>query len=293
MVNRFSWVSMGLLFSSLWASASVAGKFGLRSVQPLVLYDIRFFLAGVVMLGYTALMRERILPRRKEWTQLSIFGLLNTALYLGLFIFALQRITPGITTLALALNPLLISTFSAIWLKRRVTPREWTSLTVGFLGLALATLPLLHFQDSTISGLLLLTLSMITYSIGAVYYASVKWDLPRMAINAWQVLAGGVLLLPLTWIFYQPINIFDGTFWWATLWLVVPVSVGAVQLWLRLVKADSVKASLWLYLCPIFGFLYSVWLFDEKITWLTVVGTGLVLGALYLGMEKKSSRLAE
>src|SRR5689334_7259275 len=110
MPNRFSWVSMGLLFSALWASASVAGKFGLQSVQPLVLYDIRFFLAGGVMLGYTALMGERILPKGKEWTQLSVFGLFNTALYLGLFIFALQRITPGITTLALALNPLLIST---------------------------------------------------------------------------------------------------------------------------------------------------------------------------------------
>jgi len=278
---------MGLLFSALWASASVAGKFGLQSVQPLVLYDLRFFLAGGVMLGYTALMGERILPKGKEWTQLSVFGLFNTALYLGLFIFALQRITPGITTLALALNPLLISAFSAIWLKRRVTAREWTSLILGFLGLALATLPLLNFQDPTISGLLLLTLSMITYSIGAVYYASVKWDLPRMSINAWQVLAGGVILLPLTWMFYEPINVFDGAFWWATLWLVVPVSVGAVQLWLRLVKADSVKASLWLYLCPIFGFVYSVWLFDERVTGLTVLGTGLVLGALYLGQSSK------
>lgn len=286
MMNRFSWVSTGLLFAMLWASASVAGKFGLQSVQPLVLFDIRFFLAGAVMLGYTALLGQRILPRGKEWPQLTIFGLLNTALYLGLFIFALQRITPGITTLALALNPLLISTFSALWLKRRVTLREWTSLILGFAGLALATLPLLNFRDSTLSGLLLLTLSMVAYSVGAVYYASVKWELPRMSINAWQVLAGGVLLLPLTVLFYKEENTFDSVFWWSTLWLVVPVSIGAVQLWLRLIRTDAVKASLWLYLCPIFGFVYSAWLFHEPITWLTVGGTVLVLGALYLGLRK-------
>lgn len=286
MMNRFSWVSTGLLFAMLWASASVAGKFGLQSVQPLVLFDIRFFLAGAVMLGYTALLGQRILPRGKEWSQLTIFGLLNTALYLGLFIFALQRITPGITTLALALNPLLISTFSALWLKRRVTLREWTSLILGFAGLALATLPLLNFRDSTLSGLLLLTLSMVAYSVGAVYYASVKWELPRMSINAWQVLAGGVLLLPLTVLFYKEENTFDSVFWWSTLWLVVPVSIGAVQLWLRLIRTDAVKASLWLYLCPIFGFVYSAWLFHEPITWLTVGGTVLVLGALYLGLRK-------
>lgn len=288
MMTRFSWISTGLLFAILWASASVAGKYGLQSVQPLVLFDIRFFLAGAIMLGYMAIIGERTLPKGKEWTQLTIFGLLNTALYLGLFIFALQRITPGITTLALALNPLLISTFSALWLKRRVTPREWTSLILGFCGLAVATLPLLSFRDSTLSGLGLLVLSMVAYSIGAVYYASVKWELPRMTINGWQVLAGGVMLLPLTVLFFKEENTFDSKFWWSTVWLVVPVSIGAVQLWLRLIRADAVRASLWLYLCPIFGFVYSAVLFDEPITWLTISGTVLVLGALYLGLRKPS-----
>ena len=99
-MNRFSWVATGMLFAALWASASVAGKFGLQSTQPLVLFNIRFFLAGLVLLAYTSLIPGRNLPKGKEWLQLTIFGALNTALYLGIFIFALQRITPGITTLA-------------------------------------------------------------------------------------------------------------------------------------------------------------------------------------------------
>jgi drug/metabolite transporter (DMT)-like permease len=276
-----------MLFSALWASASVAGKFGLQSTQPLVLFNIRFFLAGLVLLTYTSFLPGRNVPKGREWLQLTLFGGLNTALYLGLFIFALQRITPGITTLAIALNPLLISTFSAVWLGRRVTLREWASLLLGFTGLAIATVPLLDLQDSTGYGVLLLTLSMVAYSIGAVYYASVKWDLPRLTINGWQVFIGGVLLLPFTLYDYRPQNTFDGTFWAATLWLVVPVSIFAVQLWLRLLKADAVRASLWLYLCPIFGFAYSVWLFHEKITWHTVAGTLCVLTALYLGLSKK------
>jgi len=287
-MHKFSWIGTGLLFSILWASASVAGKFGLQSAQPLVLFNIRFVIAGLVLLAYSAMLQGRLLPRGKEWMQVSVFGALNTALYLGFFIFALQRITPGITTLALALNPLLISTFSALWLGRRVTLREWSSLLLGFTGLAIATLPLLNLRESSAMGLILLLISMISYSVGAVYYASVRWELPRLTINAWQVLAGAVLLTPLTVAFYEPTNTFDARFWWATVWLVIPVSVVAVQLWLRLLKTDAVKASLWLYLCPIFGFMYSVWLFDESITLLTIVGTCLVLAALYLGLSKKT-----
>jgi drug/metabolite transporter (DMT)-like permease len=64
------------------------------------------------------------------------------------------------------------------------------------------------------------------------------------------------------------------------------VSILAVQLWLRLLKTDAVRASLWLYLCPIFGFLYSAILMGEPVTIYTIVGTGLVMVALYVGQKK-------
>jgi len=266
----------------------VAGKFGLRSAEPLLLFDVRFFLAGGLLLVYKAFLPGRNIPRGSEWTQLAIFGALNTTLYLGIFVIALQWITPGITTLAIALNPLLISTFSALWLRRGVTRREWISLFLGFGGLVTATYPLLDLNESTLPGLILLTISMVCYSMGAVYYASVRWELPRLSINAWQVLIGGLLLLPFTIVFHGPENTLDSTFWLSVLWLVLPVSIIAVQLWLRLLKSDAVKASLWLYLCPVFGFVYSAWLFGEDITMFTVVGTVCVLGALYLGQQRKS-----
>jgi drug/metabolite transporter (DMT)-like permease len=69
-------------------------------------------------------------------------------------------------------------------------------------------------------------------------------------------------------------------------WLVLPVSVVAIQLWLRLLKADAIRASMWLYLCPVFGFLYAAVLVGEPLNSYTFVGTALVLIALYLGQKK-------
>jgi probable blue pigment (indigoidine) exporter len=181
---------------------------------------------------------------------------------------------------------LLISVISSLWMKRATSVVEWISIAVGVAGVAIATYPLLLTGHATTSGMILLGLSMLAYSIGAVYYSSVKWTLPRSVINGWQVFIGGLLLLPFTLFFEGGNTHFDSRFWLSVAWLVIPVSIAAVQLWLYLLKEDAVKASLWLFLCPIFGLLYSTWLLDEPFTWYTVAGTGLVLLSLYVGQSR-------
>lgn len=283
-----------MLFSALWASASSAGKIGLQSAEGLVLFTTRFLIAGVLLLGYAILVQGDRLPQKKEWQQLTIFGIFNTTVYLGLFIISLQEVTAGITSIALALNPLLISTLTAVWLKRSVTKIEWLSIFIGIVGVIIASYPLLQNSDATVSGLALLATCMLAYSFGSVYYATIPWKLSRTSINGWQVFIGGMLLIPFMIFFHQKPNQFDPRFWFSITWLVVPVSIGAVQLWLFLLKSDAVKASLWLFLCPIFGLFFASYLLQEPITMFTIFGTLLVLLALVLGqLESVRKNLRE
>jgi probable blue pigment (indigoidine) exporter len=281
--SRF--ILSGLLFSILWASASVAGKFGLLSAEPLTLFTVRFIVAGSLLLVFAMITSRHLTPTGKEWWQLAVFGAFNTALYLGIFIIALEDIAAGITALAIALNPLMISILSSLWLKRPISMVEWISIAVGIAGVTVATYPLLLSGDATTTGMILLGLSMLAYSIGAVYYSSVKWTLSRSVINGWQVFLGGLMLLPFTLFFEAGDTAFDAGFWLSIGWLVIPVSIVAVQLWLYLLKEDAVRASLWLFLCPIFGLSYSTWLLDEPFTWYTFAGTCLVLVSLYVGQR--------
>lgn len=286
MSNNARFIVGGVLFSALWASASIAGKFGIYSAEPLTLFTIRFLLAGSILLGYVLIAGKWETPKPTEFLQLTIFGAFNTALYLGIFIIALHEVAAGITTLMIALNPLLISLLSSIWMKRPVTRKEWSSIVLGMAGVAIATYPLLQNGYATLTGMVLLILSMLTYSIGSVYYASVKWTLGRSSINGWQVFIGGLLLLPFTLIFEGGGTTYDTRFWLSITWLIIPVSIVAVQLWLYLLKIDTVRASLWLLVCPIFGLLFSTWLLDEPFTLYTALGAVLVLVSLYLGQKK-------
>ncbi len=289
MNNTSKFITAGLLFAMLWASASTAGKFGIQSVEPLLLFNIRFLLAGLFMLLYAHGIAKNSLPQRADWKPLLLFGLLNTTLCLGLYIIALQQVSAGIGSLAPAVNPLLITVLSGVWAGKKIKPVQWISVALGMAGILLATYPLLLNSSATIQGLLLMLMSMLCYSSGVIYYAKTNWRLPSLVINGWQVLIGGLLLLPCSFLMHKDgfINHFDTRFWKAEGWLIIPVSIISVQLWLYLLKADAVRASLWLFLCPVFGFVYAAILLNESITGYTIAGTVLVIIGLYLGQRKK------
>jgi probable blue pigment (indigoidine) exporter len=279
---------IGIAFAALWSSAGVASKIGMLSVEPLVLTNIRFFLAMALMLGYAHFIQKKRLPTGKEWQQLAIYGFLNVTVYLGFFFMAMKHISAGVASLTTATNPIIISILTAIWLSRPIKFSETLGLFLGIVGIGIATYPLLQNSYADVQGLLLVSVSIIAYSVGTVYYAAQKWTLPLLVINGWQLLLGGIFMLPFT-IFMSDWskNTYDLRFYGSLFWLVIAVSIGAVQLWLYLLKIDAVKASLWLFLCPIFGFIFANILLNEPITIYTGIGTFCVILGLYLAQREK------
>jgi drug/metabolite transporter (DMT)-like permease len=132
---------------------------------------------------------------------------------------------------------------------------------------------------------------MIAVSFASVYYASINWQLPNLLINGWQVFLGGIFLLPLTFAL-SDIKSFswNPTFTFSVLWLSLAVSVIGLICWFYLLRIDTVKASLWLFLCPLFGFFFAWWLMDEPITLYTIIGAAMVIGALYAGQGNRFRR---
>jgi drug/metabolite transporter (DMT)-like permease len=265
----------------------VAIKLGITHTQPLLLLNIRFLIAGFLILLYAKFVRQERLPKRSEWLPLLLCGILNMTIYSSLFTFALQEITPGIGTLSAATCPLVISFLNALWLGKKITWNIWVGLLMGLAGVTTAIYPLLVHAHATIYGIGLLSISVLSYSLGTVYYQSRDWTLPRLSINGWQVLFGGFAQLPFTcFAFEAGQNRYDVTFWIGLVWLIVPISIISVHFWLYLLKVEPIRASLWLFLCPIFGFCFAHALFGEPITVFTLLGTLAVLFGLYLGRKQ-------
>ncbi len=286
-------ILIGLLYAMLWASASVATKFGLNSADPLILANTRFFIAGPLLLAFAYAAGSRPgyrLPAKKEWLRLAVFGFLNTTLYLGLYVISMKYTAAGIGSLATSLGPLFITLLSVRMLKRKPTLAEIAGLALGIGGVSIATYPLLGIGQTTVGGVCLLITSMFVVSLASVYYARVPWQLPNLLINGWQVMLGGIFLLPLT-LAFGDFSAFraDANFWFSVLWLSIAVSIFGLICWFYLLSRDTVKASLWQFLCPIFGFFFAWWLMNEPITGGTWIGTTLVIAGLLLARRKNDS----
>ena len=282
--SKFKWLAAGITFAALWSTASTATKAGLTVAQPFVIAVFRFAVASAIMLLYAHLIKRNRLPTGYEWKQLSIYGLLNITIYLGLYVVAMQTVTAGIGALAVATNPVFISFLSIFYLNHKLSAQVIVSIIICMTGVVCAAWPLFADATVTIQGLLILLLSMLSYSVGAIYFSSRQGGgLSLFAINGWQTLLGGLFLLPFTIFFYKGhSNHFDFTFWYSVLWLAIPVSIVAVQLWLWLLGVNPVRAGLWLFLCPLFGFLFAAWWMKDVISTYTIVGVALVVGGLLL-----------
>jgi probable blue pigment (indigoidine) exporter len=292
-VRKGAWpVIAGLLFSVLWASAATATKIGLRAAQPFTICVVRFFLAGglMLLLGH-GVLRQR-LPRGREWRQIAIYGLLANSVYLGLYVFAMRQVSAGLGALAIATNPLFINLLTVIVLRQRLRLSTMACLMLCMVGVVVAAWPLFRNSTATPVGLLMLLVGMIVYSVSVFYFSRVEWNgLPLLVINGWQVLLGGVFLFPLAAVVYRPaLNVWNVESIGAILWLAVPVSICAVQLWLYLLKHDAARSSFWLFLCPVFGFALSNLFTQEPITWFTLVGMALVIGGIYWEQKNRLIR---
>ncbi|MGI4750463.1 MAG: DMT family transporter [Janthinobacterium lividum] len=283
-------IAEGLLFALLWASATVATKFAFHSCNLFLLTLIRFVTVSIILLFYTYIIKNKSsqFPSQAEFKKLFILGVLNVTIYMSGYLIAIKYVSAGLISLITAVNPLLLILFSAMFYKRKLSSFEITGIIIAVSGLVLAAIPNLYNSHATLGGLLALVAGISALSIGSIYYANSGLTLKKMEVNTWQITLGGILFLPI--VFFNRANNFvipDLNFFLSIAWLIFPVSIIAYAMWLILLQRDAVKAGLWLFLTPAFGYFMAVIILHEKITIYGMSGSLLVVSGLFYSRRKK------
>ena len=102
----FNWLPLTItLFCLLWSFAFVAGKIGVTDCPPLILLTARFSLAGVLILGISAIRSEGWQLSWRDVAVFAVLGVANNALYLGLGYTGLKTVSAGLGGLIVSANP--------------------------------------------------------------------------------------------------------------------------------------------------------------------------------------------
>jgi len=161
--------------------------------------------------------------------------------------------------------------------------------------LILAASPNLKDSHATFWGLIAFVAGITSLSFGSIYFSKTNIQLSKMSVNTWQITLGGLLFIPI--VALNSGNNYlhtDLNFYLSFAWLVIPVTIIAYALWLKLLHADPVKAGIWLFLTPALGYIMAVLIMHEKITVYGVCGAALVItGLLYSRKKVKVLLVAE
>jgi drug/metabolite transporter (DMT)-like permease len=284
MSHRGLGIAAALFYIFLWASAFVPSKIGVLGSSPLWFLVVRFAVAGALALAVAWVLRAGFPRTRRDWLAVAAYGVLGNALYLGCTYEALRHMGSGVGAIVASTNPLVLALVAPWVLREPLTPGKIAGLALGFggvVGIMLARLGTGTADPLDVGiafcGVLASVASTIVYK---------RWcsGLDPRAVNALQLLAAGVVLVPLalllegaphanwTWEFIV-------SFWY----VVLVMSLGATLVWFWLLThGEASRVTAYFFLTPVFGLAIAAVLLHEPVGWRDLGGLLAIAGGIAL-----------
>jgi drug/metabolite transporter (DMT)-like permease len=272
------------LFCLLWSFAFVAGKIGVTDCPPLILLTARFSLAGVLILGISALRGDAWSLSWRDALVFAILGVANNALYLGLGYTGLQTVSAGLGGLIVSANPVFTAGLAALFLGETLTWRKVLGLLLGIAGVAFIVWHRMSVGTDSLHGILFTLASLASIVLGTILF---KLLAPKGSLwigNGVQNLAAGVVLLPFAVGFSSVGDIVPSArLLGAFAFLVLGGSILAYRLWFHLLRVcGATAASAYHFLMPPLGMLFAFIVLGEHVELRDLAGIVPVALGIYL-----------
>jgi drug/metabolite transporter (DMT)-like permease len=272
------------LFCLLWSFAFVAGKIGVTDCPPLILLTARFSLAGILILGISALRGEVSSLSWRDAGVFAILGLANNALYLGLGYTGLQTVSAGLGGLIVSANPVFTAVLAAVFLGEPLTLRKVAGLLLGISGVGFIVWHRMSVGTDSWHGILFTLASLASIVVGTILF---KVFAPKGSLwvgNGVQNLAGGLVLLPFAFTLSDVGDIVPSArLAGAFAFLVLGGSILAYLLWFHLLKVcGATAASAYHFLMPPLGMLFAWMVLGEHVEVRDLLGIVPVALGIYL-----------
>ena len=286
--------ALATLCCLFWGSSypAIKGGYALFEVaredipSKLLFAGWRFFLAGVVLLGFTVATGKPLSRlSARQWRDVTQLGLLQTSIHYFFFYVGLAN-TTGVKGSVLNGSVSFFGVLLAHYLVRgdRLTLNKMAGCVVGFLGvLAVNFNPqLLDFRFSLMGDGAVLFAAFLMAS-GMVYGKHVSQTLDSAIMTGYQLLIGGAVLLVVGFALGGHLAAPTQSAFWVMAFLVFNSSV-AQSLWSVLLKYNGVgMVSVFNFLVPIFGAALSALFLNESILeWKNLLALLLVCSGIAL-----------
>lgn len=261
-----------------WGSTYYVTKEYLPSDAALWGAVFRALPAGLILLLFA-----RRLPTGSWWWKSLVLGTLNIGAFFAL-VYAVAQILPSsiaATTMAVSAGVLML----VAWPLLGERPTRWPLLgaALGFVGVAIMV-----FDGQSQINMLGILLSLTAMSISSLgFVLAKKWSDGQRILDttAWQLLAGGLLLLPFAWLIQGPPPALDTRAVLGFGYLSLIATATAFLAWFSgLRHLPSATVGLLGLLNPVTGVILGTLLANETFGFQSLAGMAMVLSGVLIGV---------
>ncbi|AKJ28347.1 ABC transporter permease [Caldimonas brevitalea] len=265
---------MTALAPIIWGSTYIVTTEWLPPDRPVTAALLRALPAGLLLTLYS-----RRLPLRGDLLRLLVLAALNIACFQALLFVAAYRLPGGLAAVLGAIQPLLVMALGWGVDGRRPAHLAMGAGVLGVVGMA----ALLLSPDTTwdLLGILAALGGAAAMALGTFLAQRWRPDAPVLAFTGWQLLAGGVMLVPIAFWVDPPLPDLTGTHVAAYAYLSLGGALVAYTLWFRgIERLPAVAVSSLGLLSPLTAVVLGWVLLGQSLTGLSMMGLVTVLGSV-------------
>jgi probable blue pigment (indigoidine) exporter len=276
----------------VWGTTYFVTTEMLPAGHPLFAGLVRALPAGLVAVAIgMALPGGSALPRGSWWWKSAVLGILNIGLFFPMLFLAAERLPGGVAATFGAITPVVVALLAVPVLGERLSVRRLVWGAGGVVGVGLVVLG----PDAGLDVVGVIAGLGGAGSMALGIALTKRWGRPEgvgpVSSAGWQLTAGGLFLLPVTFIVEGAPPAVDGRAALGYLWLGLVGGLVAYVLWFRGIGRLPVTSVAFLGpLAPLVAAGIGVGVLGETLTLIQVAGLVLALAAVLAGQLPARAR---
>lgn len=272
-------LALTALAPALWGATYVVTSQLLPHGHPIAVAMLRALPAGLILLAAT-----RRLPTGAWWGRVVVLGALNFSLFWVLLVVGATRLPGGLAATIGAVQPLMVMTFAARLAGTSPPKAGLVAGAVGIAGVALLTITPGAQLDAI--GVAAMLAGAVSMALGTALTRHWRPPVSSLTFTAWQLTAGGLLLLPLALLMEPPLPIPDGPALAGYAFMTLINAALTYWLWFRgIARVGASAAALLGFMSPLSAILIGVVVMHERFTPWQALGTAIVLLSAWAGQR--------
>ncbi|MGR3322592.1 MAG: EamA family transporter [Pseudooceanicola sp.] len=278
-MSRTTDILLTALAPAIWGSTYLVTTETLPAGYPVTVAALRALPAGLLLLVVT-----RCLPPRAWLGRVFLLGSFNFALFWALLFVAAYRLPGGVAATLGALQAMMVIFMARGWLGAPIRAGAVAAAAAGVLGVAL----LLIGPDAVLDPIGVAAGLGGAASMAAGTVLSRKWQPPVSALSftAWQLTAGGLILLPMALIMEPALPPLTVTNLAGFFWLGLVGAAATYALWFRgVARIEPGAVSMLGMMSPVTAVVLGWVVLGQSLSPMQGLGAAVVLGSVWAGQR--------